>query len=1065
MIPSPRILGFAALLALSGLFGLTFVPTPATAEPATPAKGAKLQYNRDIRPILSENCFACHGPDSAARKAGLRLDLRDAAIAKEAFKPGKSAESEMIGRILLPDDDETVMPPPKSHKKLTPAQKETLKAWIDQGADYEAHWSFIPPKKPAVPVVKDAKPVRNPIDAFVLAQLEKKGLAFAPEADRRTLARRLALDTTGLPPKSEDVEEFVNDKAADAYEKYVTKMLASPQWGEHRGRHWLDAARYADTHGIHFDNFRENWAYREWVINAFNRNMKFDQFTIEQLAGDLLPNPTVDQQVATGFNRCNITTNEGGAISEEYLVLYNRDRTETVSQVWLGLTAGCAVCHDHKFDPFSAKDFYSLAAFFNNTTQAAMDGNIRNTPPVIPVPKLEDRAKWDTITKDVIAAKAKLDARKTEAKADFTAWAKTAKPAELAGKIPTEGLVFHAPLDESQGQTITATVASQPQKIEFKEGYNWAMNRAGKKAFTTQAGPAIELPNVGDFEKGQGFTVSAWVSIDKKGKNGAILSRMDEGNAFRGWDVWIQNDRIGTHVINSYPQDALKVVAKKALEPNKWYHVSVTWDGTTKTTGLKIFLDGEAQPFDIESDTLKSTVRTTVPFKIGQRSKNSRVAGIGLQDLRLYDRGLSAVEAQQLGGSQRTADLLSKPADKRTPQETEELFTWWLVSRDSKYKDLANENRKLQAEEDAIRARGTVAHISVEKKTAPEAYILKRGDYDKRGEKVGPNTPSALPPFKDLPPNRLGFAQWLLRPENPLTARVNVNRFWQEVFGNGLVKSSGDFGVTGDSPSHPELLDWLALEFQSNWDVKEFFRTIFLSTTYRQAATTTKEKLEKDPFNRLLSRGPRYRMDGEMIRDEALAVSGLLVPKVGGASVKPYQPDGVWEAVAMPGSDTRDYKRDTGESLYRRSMYTFWKRAAPPASMEIFNAPNRETCIVKRERTNTPLQALVTLNDVQFVEAARVLAEKAITSSPADEARLDFVAKRLLARPLRAEELAIVKESLVTLMADFKAKPADAKKLLAVGDTKINGTIDPATFAAWTMLCNQLMNLDEFLNK
>ena len=1058
-----RCLGLGTLFALMGILGLDMNSAPVAAEPAKPAK---LQYNRDIRPILSENCFSCHGPDSAARKAELRLDQRDAAIAKEALKPGKSTESEMIVRMLLPESDEGLMPPLKSHKKITVAQREILKRWIDQGAAYESHWSFLAPKMPAIPTVKNSKAVRNPIDAFILAGLEKKGLGFAPEADRRSLARRVALDTTGLPPKPEDVEAFVNDPAADAYEKYLAKMLDSKQWGEHRGRYWLDAARYADTHGIHFDNFRENWAYREWVINAFNQNMKFDKFTIEQLAGDLLPNPTLDQQVATGFNRCNITTNEGGAINEEYLVLYNRDRTETVSQVWLGLTAGCAVCHDHKFDPFSAKDFYSLAAFFNNTTQVAMDGNIRNTPPVIPVPKLEDRAKWDGITKDVIAAKTKLDARKAEAKVEFTAWAKTAKPAELAGKIPAEGLVFHAPLDEAQGQSFTAAVAGKSTKVGFQDGYNWASSRGGKKAFTTQTGGVIELPTVGDFEKGQGFSVSAWVSTDAKGKNGAIVSRMDSGSAHRGWDVWIQNDRIGTHVINSWPGDALKIVSKKALEPKKWYHVAVTWDGTTKTTGLKIFLDGELQPFDIESDNLKSTVRTTVPFKIGQRhGGDGRVPGIGLQDVRLYDRGLAAVEAQQLAGSQVVVDLLKKGAEKRTAQETEELFVWWLANRDAPYKKLADDHRKLLAEETAIRSRGTVAHISVEKSTAPEAYILKRGDYDKRGEKVGPNTPSALPAFKDLPQNRLGFAKWLLQPNHPLTARVNVNRFWQEVFGNGLVKSSGDFGITGDSPTHPELLDWLALEFQSTWDVKEFFRTIFLSTTYRQTATTTKEALEKDPFNRLLSRGPRYRMDGEMIRDGALAASGLLVPKLGGASVRPYQPDGVWEAVAMPGSDTRDYKRDSGESLYRRSMYTFWKRAAPPASMEIFNAPNRETCTVKRERTNTPLQALVTLNDIQFIEAARVLAEKALAITTTDDARIDFLAKKLLARSFRADEVAIVKETLVALMAGYKEKPDEAKKLLAVGETKVNTGLDPATFAAWTMLCNQLMNLDEFLNK
>ncbi|HXD85265.1 MAG TPA: DUF1553 domain-containing protein [Urbifossiella sp.] len=1039
---------------------------PAPAKPA-----AKLEYNRDIRPILAENCFACHGPDSAARKGDLRIDRRQDAVDSGVIVPGNLKESRLIDRICSQDADE-VMPPPKTLKKLTPAQKETLKQWIASGAEYQAHWSFIAPVRPAVPTFTDAKDkawIRNPIDAFILAKLKAAGLAPAPEADRRTLARRLALDLIGLPPEPADVEAFVNDKDANWYAKYVDKLMAMPQWGEHRGRFWLDAARYGDTHGIHIDNFREIWAYRDWVIRAFNANQPFDQFTLEQLAGDLLPNPTLEQKIATGFNRCNITTSEGGAINEEYLVLYTRDRTETVNSVWMGLTAGCAVCHDHKFDAISQRDFYSMSAFFNNTTQAAMDGNIQNTPPIIPVPRIEDRPRLLELTTEIAAAQAKQNARKTSAKADHEKWLTSVKPEQYAAKQPTEGLVFQAPLEEGKGKSTTVKVAGKERVVKFDKGYDWSASRPDKtKAFVIRAGDAIELKDVGDFDRTQPFAVSAWVQLTKRNSNGSILARMDESQAHRGWDVWLQGDRIGMHILSSYPQDAAKVVAKNPLPVNKWVHVAVAYDGTGKAAGIKVYYDGAVQPTTVENDSLKSTIKTTVPLKIGQRNTTARVNGVALRDLRIYDKPISAIDAKQLAGSQRTFELLSKPTAKRTPQEVDELFNWWLLSLDKPYQAASQAVLKLQAEEAAIKGRGTIAHIAVEKSSTPEAYILYRGDYDKRRDKVGPVTPKSLPAFTpDLPKNRLGFAKWLLAPNHPLTARVTVNRFWQQVFGTGLVRTSGDFGVTGELPSHPELLDWLAIEFrEKGWDIKRFFKLLVTSAAYRQAATATPEKLEKDRDNRLLSRGPRFRMEGEMIRDYALAASGLLVKKIGGASVRPYQPEGVWEAVAMIGSNTRDYKRDTGENLYRRSMYTFWKRSAPPASMEIFNAPSRETCTVRRERTNTPLQALVTLNDVQFVEAARALAEKAVKQGGDKFAgRLDFIARRLLARPFAPDEVKIIEPIFAELYRHFQAKPDEAKKLIAFGESKADPKLDPATLAAYTMLVNQLMNLDEVLNK
>jgi hypothetical protein len=1044
------------------IVAVVFLGVPALRADAQP------EYNRDIRPILSENCFACHGPDSASRKAKLRLDQRDAAIKAEAIVPGHPDKSALIQRICAVDPTE-IMPPAKTLKKLSGAQKDLLKRWIAAGAEYQSHWSFIAAKRPPVPGVKNVKWVRNPIDSFILAKLEAAGLQPSPEADRRTLARRVSLDLIGLPPAPEAVEAFVSDTAAGAYERYVDKLLESPRWGEHRGRYWLDLARYADSHGIHFDNFREIWAYRDWVINAFNKNQPFDQFTIDQLAGDLLPNPKIDQLVATGFNRCNITTNEGGAISEEYLVLYNRDRTETVAQTWLGLTAGCAVCHDHKFDPISARDFYSMAAFFNNTTQGAMDGNIPNTPPTIFVPRREDRPKWDAITKEIDTIKAAITARKSAARKDFDAWLAQATPSELAKRLPSEGLRLHAPLSTGKGDQFDMLVDGKLRSLTAKNGYNWVAGKLADKAVAVKpTGPAIEIADAGDFERHQPFTVATWVKTARRGNVGALFARMDvAANQHRGWDFWMENDKVGMHIISKWPDDALKVTTKQVLQPNQWYHVLASYDGSGKAAGVRVYINGVLQPVDVFTDKLKSTIRATVPLKIGQRQFGERLKDVALQDVRIYGRSLSPAEASQLAQTPRAQELLAIPVAKRSEKDRGELFDWYLAAMDEATRALNGRLGLLVQQDVALRSKGTIAHVMNERGEEPVAYILFRGDYDKRRDKVKAATPKSLPPMAaDLPHNRLGFAKWLLTPEHPLTARVTVNRFWQEIFGTGLVRTSGDFGVTGDVPSHPELLDWLAVEFrEKGWDVKAFFKMLVTSATYRQSAAASKTALESDPHNRLLSRGARYRLDAEMIRDYALAASGLLSDKIGGPSVKPYQPEGVWEAVGMIGSNTRDYKRDSGEGLYRRGMYTFWKRAAPPASLDILNAPNREFCTVRRERTNTPLQALVTLNDPQYVEAARALAQLTLKRKTTVEERIDFMAKRLLCRPFRPEESQIVQKSLGALLGYYAAHPADAGKLVNVGESRAEATMDVPALAAWTMLANELLNLDEVLNK
>ena len=1032
-------------------------------------EGGTVQYNRDIRPILNDNCFACHGPDVNKRAAELRLDLRDAAVEKKAIVPGQPNESSILQRIMSTDENE-VMPPPSSHKSLTAAQKELLKTWIAEGAEYQGHWAYLVPSKPELPQVRNPAWVRNPIDRFILAEFERKGMEPAPEADIRSLIRRVSLDLVGLPPSPEEIERVLSDPSPERYENYVDELLSRQEWGEHRGRYWLDYARYADTHGIHFDNFREMWSYREWVIKAFNRNLPFDQFTIEQLAGDLLPNPTLDQRIASGFNRCNITTNEGGAIDEEYRVLYTRDRVETTGQVWLGLTVGCAVCHDHKFDPITQKEFYQLAAFFNNTTQNAMDGNIKDTPPIIQVPLDGDRERFGALDGLIAEAKQAIDQRRTEARPGFDAF--LGNVGERDGiaweSLPANAsLEAHVPLRSNDAKSLEVLHQGELRQIGLASDATLAPGHVGDFAWQVNKELFPTLP-IGDFERDQAFTVALWVRPGADNQNGSLLARMHEGDAHRGWDVWTENGNIGTHIVNKWPNNALKVTSTERLTASRWQHVVISYDGSSKAEGVKIYIDGREVGKNVAKNTLTETIRTAVPLRIGRRHETAPTTDAKLQDIRIYRKVLAADELRGIGQLPRRQYLIGKSA--RTPEETEELYSWFLGARDASFTELVANQQRLVDEKGEILRRGTIAHVMNEKNEPPKAYILMRGEYDKRADEVLPETPKVLHPMKpELPRNRLGFAMWLLQEDNPLTARVAVNRFWQEVFGLGLVSSSGDFGATGQLPTHPELLDYLAISFREDgWNMKNMFRTIVTSSLYRQSASVSPEKLALDPTNKFLARGPRFRMDAEMIRDSALATSGLLVQKIGGPSVRPYMPLGVWEAVAMPGSNTRDYVADTGAGLYRRSIYTFLKRSAPPPNMEVFNATAREVCTVRRERTNTPLQALVTLNDVQFIEAARILAEKTIKQFPdANDpgSRLQAISNRLLARPLRGEELGVIQGALNDLLAHYKGHADEAKELLMMGATRSDAAVDPIELAAWTMGVNVLMNLDEVLTK
>jgi hypothetical protein len=1019
--------------------------------PAAFTQSAPPDFQREIRPILSENCFQCHGPDAAARQAGLRLDRRDSALAAGApIVPGNAAGSLLYQRISASDAGFR-MPPAESHKSLTPAQIALIKRWIDGGAPWKEHWAFQTPVKPPLPTVRNAAWVRNPIDRFILARLEEKGLAPAPAADARALIRRVALDTTGLPPKPIEVEAFLKDTAPGAYERMVDRYLASPHYGEHRAHYWLDAVRYADTNGIHFDNYRELWPYRDWVIAAFNRNMPFDRFATEQIAGDLLPNATLDQRIATGFQRSNETTNEAGIIEDEYTEIYAKDRTDTFGAVFLGMTIGCATCHNHKFDPILQKDFYALGAFFRNTPQQVMDGNAPDAPPFVVVPREEDRARWEKLNARLAAIRGEMAQVRDAASAPFEAW--------LRGRTPQTAA---EPLD-AQDALYTADLAPLADAATGIEGGDSPLPERPALHFTKSGGAAVAKPPKLDAEKP--FTISVEFLFPKAEQGYTVAAHQNTKDKNRGWILDIGGRELSFRLIgNDGDNIEIRAAHTELLQPGTWNQVAIAYDGSRLQSGLDLYLNGRAIPVQHRGVAkLAGYIGVDDPLILGKS-----LAGGAISDLRIFSRAVSEVEAHLLSRWPAIENALAAPAGQAQDAGRDGLLDYFLLRSYDPFVRLAAEQTQLNAEAKEVARRGATSLVMEERTDQePFAYVLYRGAYDQRRERVEAATPSVLPPMAAaLPRNRLGLARWLFTEDHPLTARVAVNRMWQEIFGAGVVRTTDDFGSQGDPPSHPQLLDWLAVDFrESGWDVKRFYRQVLTSAAYRQQALATPEKVAADPENRLLSRGPRFRMDAEMLRDYALAASGLLAPQIGGPSVRPYQPDGIWETVAMLGSNTRFYKADSGTGLYRRSLYTFWKRAAPPASMEILNAPTRETCIVRRERTDTPLQALVTMNDVQFVEAARTLAATAMENAPAFDARLEYIAARVLARPPGPEERRIARQAYADFTRYYDAHPQDARKFLDDGERKPDPALPAPELAALSMLANQFLNLDEVLNK
>jgi mono/diheme cytochrome c family protein len=1154
VLPSIVAASFAALLAQSGCRKDDVPPpksravvksAPAAVAETKPAESvragktataAKLSFNAHIQPILAENCYACHGADPGSRKADLRLDRAEHAYRKRkdgdpAIVAGKPDASPLVQRIESTDEKKR-MPPAEAHKTLNPEQIATLRRWVAEGGEYEEHWSFIPPQRPAVPAsVSNQSSViskqstgsnrlpitdySSPIDAFIRAELAKHELTPSPEADRRTLIRRVTLDLTGIVPTPEEVEAFVADQAPDAYEKVVDRLLASQRYGEHRARYWLDYARYGDTHGIHLDNYRAIWPYRDYVVRAFNANKRFDIFVREQLAGDLLPARTLDELTATGFVRCNLTTNEGGTIPEETYINQTRDRVEAFGATFLGLTTGCAACHDHKFDPFTQKDHYSLAAFLGNTAEKPWDLNIAEPLPVLKLPKEENKAAAEFVLAKRAELQEKLDARRARSPELVAAWL-------AAGNAPkavsTEALELRLRLDEGKGDVVKNS-APNAKNAKFKADTNpliWGENTWLWPSMRMDILSRLNLGNHGDVDAGDKFSAGGWLMLRAKPGggvrtgtgNGSLLARMGDAKRLNGagWDIFQENGQFTINLVpvivagaEPMPAEAPKKSTKKATSAvenprypapppapkrgitvttkgtflrDEWLHVFFTYDGSRKAAGLKLFVNGKPVEVDVKLDTLaaKDSIRTDAAMHLGRRDDYQPMRETRFQDVRFYKRALAADEVSRLPFEDLASEIVARQPDP-TKWTTEEKFVvadrFYLGEKDTETIALASAVAAHESAFDALTKDGTATLIALEKTAPAFADILKRGDYFARQQRVEPSVPHFLPELPSgSPRNRRGLAEWLLAPSQPLMTRVTVNRMWQELFGRGIVESAGDFGIMGDRPSHPELLDWLAVEFrESGWDVKKFYRLLVTSATYRQTAAATPDRLAKDAGNKLLSRGPRFRMDGEMLRDSALAVSGLLVEKLGGPSVKPYQPPGIWEEVAMPESNTKAYTPDKGEGLYRRSLYTFWKRSSAPASMETFDATSREVVCTKRARTNTPLQAFVTMNDPQWVEAARKLAERAVKAAPATEARLDFLARATISRPLEARELEVLKRNAEQFSAAFAKDPADATELLKVGESKSDETLNATELATWTMVASQCFNLDEFLNK
>ncbi len=1004
-------------------------------------------FNRDVRPILSNHCFLCHGPDAGTREAGLRFDVPEP-DGGFAFVPGEVEQSEAFKRIASVDPEEQ-MPPPHVNKPLTADQVAVLRRWVAAGARYDQHWSFVPPRAAAPPVVARSGWPRNPIDRFVLASLERDGWKPAPEAAPHELLRRVSLDLTGLPPTPAEREAFLADPGPEAYARVVRRLLDSPHFGERLALDWLDLARYADTNGYFGDATRQIWPWRDWVVQAFNRNQPFDQFTVEQLAGDLLPAPTPEQRIATGFNRNSMVNNESGAIDEEFRVEYVAERTETVATVWLGLTVGCARCHDHKYDPISQKDFYQLYAFFNQSPEKGLVTQ-DNPPPEMDVATPAQRAELDQLAAARRRAETALADTAARLHDALAAWEQAA-PAELAPAAG--GLALHA--------------AFEPDTAGIEERGSVAFADDGLlgRAAVFDGMQHLEVPGAPEFAADRPWSVGLW--LQPTGSLGGVLARIEPAGRRRGFEIVWQKGRFQINLVSRWGVSAIELVTRDPQRPatGDWQQVVVSYDGSSRAEGFRVYLDGRPVAVNVVRDRLDGPTDTATPLLLGRRDSGLGFYG-RLDELRLRAHAVDDSAAAAWYWSDRLRGPLARPAAGRTARERQYLLDYYLARHgDAAARVVRTDVQAARAAETAFRARLPKTLVMQDRPEPRDTFLLKRGKYDDPGERVSTDVPAVLPPLPVAAPrNRLGLARWLVARENPLTARVAVNRLWALAFGEGLVRTANDFGAQGEHPTHPELLDWLAVRYMdSGWDTKALLELIVTSATYRQSSVPTPELLAQDPENRRLARGARFRLPAEIIRDQALATAGLLVTRLGGPSVRPYQPDGLWEAVSYDGEVS--YQQDKGEDIWRRSLYTFWKRQSPPPALLTFDSPTRETCTVSRPRTNTPLQALTLLNDVTFVEAGRALAAQVLAGPGDDRTRMRAAFRRATAREPEPAET----DTLLTLLAQqrarFRAAPGEAARYVASGEAAAGRTLERVELAAWAVTAHAVLCLDETITR
>ena len=1102
-LPTKELIRFVAVTGWSLCIG-AFAQQPSSdlqnPQVAPAASSGRIDFGRDIRPILSDKCFACHGPDAVNNKSKLRLDTEAHAFAdlgkgRRAIVRGNATESHLVRRITA-DKESLRMPPAYSGLKLTEQEIDRLTAWVAQGAPWQQHWAFIRPERPALPSVTAANWPRNPIDVFVLAKLEKEGLHPSAEADRAALIRRVSLDLTGLPATPQEVDEYIKDRSANAYEKVVDRLLASPRYGERMAFRWLDAARYADTNGYQVDGEREMWRWRDWVIDAFNRNVPFERFVVEQLAGDLLPNATLDQRIATAFNRNHRGNSEDGLVPEEYAVEYVVDRVDTVSTVFLGLTMGCTRCHNHKYDPLTQKEYYQLFAYFNSIPEDGRFSNFGNAAPWIPAPTPQQQQQIQRIDTDVALAQKELAASLQYASRRQGQWETSLGASPARHWFPADDLVVHQPF--GQGANLLVNETSRPTQTQehlgdegrtpenvnvgFKGGVpRYAPSPLGEAAafdgqLSFDAGKVANFDyrdRVHDFK--HRFAISAWFYPESE-NSGAIVSRIgDEVTEVennlpkgRGYGLFFVNGKLHFNLVSVWADDSFRVETESQQPLRQWHHVVAVFDSLEPYEKVSIYVNGQKQALKINNGRLfRQFANGGAHLRIGGGAGPAWLFRGSIDEVRIYKTLLTPEQISVLACPDSLSRIAAIPAEKRTDGQRLKIRNAYLEEAAPPAARRAwAKLRQLQRQRADLQLEVPTLMVMQESPEPRPAYLLKRGAYDAPGERVERGVPAVLPPMQaGWPNNRLGFARWVVSPENPLTWRVTANRVWQMLFGVGLVKTVDDFGAQGELPSHPELLDWLAVEFQRNGgDMKALLKTMVLSATYRQLSTVSPQLLQRDPENRLLARGPRLRLPAEAIRDQALFASGLLVEGRGGPSVRPYQPDGLYKDMVF--SNMTNYAQEKSDGLWRRSLYTFWKRTVMPPAMQVFDASSREYCTVRETRTNTPLQALNLMNDTTYVEAARMMAQRMLTQGGAKpEDRLALGLRLAAGRQPDAAEKRLLADSLHTQLQYFRSHPQEAAQLLGVGAKPYDTKLNPEELAAYSVVASLILNLDEVISK